>query len=285
MRIINTSTELLSAYENGSFSLPLWEAYMDKYVPGAKELCLEDMNSVINAGFSWENDFLPVLNAVVQDTEKRTEAIRSFITVTEHLDEKIRSRFGRVPEADIILYLGLCSGAGWVTPVNGKTSILLGIEKIIELNWCDVNVMTGLIVHEMGHVYQAQYGVLDRKPEQLPDQFIWQLFTEGIAMVFEQEVAGDPEYFHQYSSEWKNWCDRNAERIRHAFSDDLKTMTHENQRYFGDWVQFEGHGDTGYYLGARFVRFLLETDSFDNIISYDIETVKEGFGRFLQFPL
>jgi hypothetical protein len=285
MKIINTSAELLSAYHNGGFSLPLWEAYMDKYVPGAKELCLEDMDSVIKAGYSWENDFLPVLNAVIQDTGKRAEAIQSFKTITEQLEEKIRSRFGRVPEADIILYLGLCSGAGWVTPVNGRTTILLGIEKIMELNWCDVNAMTGLIVHEMGHVYQAQYGVLDRKPETTPDQFIWQLFTEGIAMVFEQEVTGDPEYFHQDTSEWKSWCDRNAERIRQAFSDDLKTMTPDNQRYFGDWVSFEGRGDTGYYLGARFVRFLLKADDFDNIINYDIPAVKEGFRRFLKIPL
>lgn len=285
MRIINTSAELLSAYEDDNFSLSRWETYMEKYVPGAKKLCLDDMDSVIDAGFSWEKDFLPVLNAVVQDTEKRAEAIRSFKAVTEQLEEKIRSRFGRVPETDIILYLGLCNGAGWVTPVNGRTSILLGIEKIIELNWCDVNAMTGLIVHEMGHVYQDQFGVLDRKPEPMPDQFIWQLFTEGIAMVFEQEVVGDPEYFHQDTAEWKSWCDRNAERIRQAFSDDLKTMTHDDQRYFGDWVKFEGHGDTGYYLGTRFVRFLLESDAFDNIINYDIDVVKEGFGHFLQIPL
>ena len=57
-------------------------------------------------------------------------------------------------------------------------------------------------------------------------------------------------------------------------------MTPADQRYFGDWVSFEGHGDTGYYLGARFVRYLLGSDTFDNIIKYDMETVKKGFEGF-----
>ena len=43
----------------------------------------------------------------------------------------------------------------------------------------------------------------------------------------------------------------------------LGTMTSEMQRYFGDWVRFEGYGGTGYYLDAKFVRYLLRFDSFD----------------------
>ena len=62
-------------------------------------------------------------------------------------------------------------------------------------------------------------------------------------------------------------------------------MTPENQRYFGDWVRFHGHGDSGYYLGARFVRFLLETEDFDRLILWGIPEVCEGFGRFMQLAL
>jgi hypothetical protein len=38
--------------------------------------------------------------------------------------------------------------------------------------------------------------------------------------------------------------------------------------------------DVGYYLGTRFVRFMMETDSFDNIIKYRLDMVKEEFKRF-----
>ena len=104
-------------------------------------------------------------------------------------------------------------------------------------------------------------------------------------MVFEQEILKDPEAYHQYDREWKQWCERHAERIKRSFSDDLDTMTHANQRYFGDWVSFEGHGDTGYYLGARFIRFLLRSESFDRLLRYDSDEVAEAFERFLSVDL
>ena len=285
MNVIDTSAEMLSAYESGHFCLARWEEYLDRYVPGAREMNLAEMRETVAAGYSWEKEFLPVLDACFADAAGREEAVRSFHRVTDHLDERIVSCFGRTVDVDIILYLGLCVGAGWVTPVNGKTTVLLGMEKILELGWGNEDAMTGLIVHELGHVYQAQYGNLSLESGSSREQFIWQLFTEGIAMVFEQEVVGDRDYFHQDDGEWKEWCRLNAGKIREAFFRDLDSMTDENQRYFGDWVQFEGHGDTGYYLGTLFVRFLLQEDTFDNLIRYGIDKVVEGFGRFMQVEL
>ena len=179
MNIIDTSGEWLSAFDGEHFDLAKWEAYIDRNVPGAKKLCLDDMRECMEAGFTWEKDFLPVLNAVQR-------------------------------------------------------------------------------------------------------KFLWQLFTEGIAMVFEQEIVGDPAYFHQDTGGWKEWCERNEVQIREAFRNDLETMKQENQRYFGDWTRFEGYGDTGYYLGTRFVRFLLELDCFDHLISRSLEDVQDGFERFVQ---
>lgn len=285
MNIIDTSAAMPEAFDSGCFDAEIWEAYMDAFVPGAKEMCLEDMRETINAGYSWQEDFLPVLNAVARDTERCEKAIASFRRITEHLDERITERFGKTVDADIILYLGLRNGAGWVTHVNGKRTVLLGVEKIMELDWCDPDAMTGLVIHELGHVYQDQYGVLHREFETTPDKFLWQLFTEGIAMVFEQEIAGDPGYFHQDRDGWKQWCDGHAELIRQSFRSDLESMTQETQRYFGDWVSFEGRGDTGYYLGTRFIRFLMDSDGFDRIILYTIQEVKDGFDRFMHSAL
>ena len=219
------------------------------------------------------------------EKEKREEAIRSFHRVTDRLDERIFRRFGRTVDCDVVLFLGLCNGAGWVTPINRRTTVLLGIEKIMELDWCDEDAMTGLIVHELGHAYHAQYGKTQPEGGEGPDAFLWQLFSEGIAMVFEQEIKGDPTYFHQDRDGWLAWCDANANLIRRAFVADLPTMTHDTQRYFGDWVRFEGWGDTGYYLGARFIRFLLESADFDTIITYGMDEIRDGFERFLSFNL
>lgn len=282
MNVIDTTGAMQAAYASGQFDLSSWEAYLDAAAPGVKALCLDDMRECIAAGFSWEGDFLPVLNAVLQKPEQRAEAIYSFHDVTDGLDEAVRRRFGRTVDADLILYLGLCNGAGWVTPVNGRQAVLFGIEKIMELDWHGVDAMNGLVLHELGHVYHAQYGALEHAPDALPDQLLWQLFTEGIAMVFEQEIVGNPDCFHQDAGGWKAWCENNLTLIAQSFRADLPTMTHENQRWFGDWVRFEGYGDTGYYLGARFVRFLLRADRFDRVILYEIDRVRDGFDRFLQ---
>ena len=65
--------------------------------------------------------------------ENRKETVRMFHIVSEHLDEKIIKAFGKAVDADIVLYIGLCNGAGWVTKLREKTTVLLGIEKITEL--------------------------------------------------------------------------------------------------------------------------------------------------------
>ena len=280
MKIIDTVKEALTAFANGRFDLEKWEKYIDAAVPGAKEPCLSDMRECVGAGFSFEKNFLPVLNAVWSDRAKRAEAIDSFHAVADTLDEKITARFGRTVDVDLILYLGLCNGAGWVTPVGGRTVVLFGIEKIMELGWQGRDAMTALILHELGHVYQDEYGVLEREFDDAPDGFLWQLFTEGVAMVFEQEVMNDPDYFHQYDDNWKDWCGAHLAQICASFCADLPGMTYENQRYFGDWARYEGKGDVGYYLGARFVRFLLQNDGFDRLICYDAEQVKDGFAAF-----
>ena len=280
MRIIDTSGKITEAFDKNVFSLDKWKAYMDQCIPAAKDLCLKDMQECVDAGFTWEKDFVPVLNAVSSEEVKRRKAIDTFCSLTEKLDERILKIFRRTVEADIILYLGLCNGAGWVCELAGRTTVLLGIEKIIELGWLDERSMMGLLFHELGHVYQAQYGRFKFNTDSMKDHFLWKLFTEGVAMAFEQELIGDIGFYQQDVNGWKDWCEGNYANILASFVKDLQTMTPEDQRYFGDWVTFEGHGDTAYFLGTKFVRYLQKSDEFDRIIAYDIDTVKDKFNSF-----
>ena len=45
------------------------------------------------------------------------------------------------------------------------------------------------------------------------------------------------------------------------------------------------YGDTGYYLGTKFVRYMLKDTEFDKIIGYGIRDVKERFECFLESSL
>ena len=282
MKIIDTYSLALTSYGDSGFSFERWKKYINSALPGLFPILAEDVKSVLRTGEFSEEDYLAALNMAGQNRDCLEAAHDSFARVTIGLDGIITERFGKSPDADVIFYLGLCNGAGWVTEYRGKTAILLGMEKIAELSWCGVGDMYGLICHELGHVYQKQYGILKRSFDKSEDSLLWQLFTEGVAMCFEQTAAGDPEFYHQDKNGWKEWCDGHFEQIKSDFASDLKTMTPADQCYFGDWVSYNGRGDVGYYLGCRFVRYILSDYGFDEIIGFDIDRVKELFERFIR---
>lgn len=283
MRITNLATDLSPIYPGGQFDLACWEETLRAENAELVDLCLKDMNADVEAGMiDFDRDLLPVLNAAFREEGERARAIASFEAVTAGLEERIRACFGRSVEADIILYPGLCNGAGWVTALRGRDAILLGIEKIVELRWNGVDDMRGLIFHELGHVYQSQYGVLAQECANDRQQFLWQLFTEGVAMHFEQLLVGDGDYFHQDKGGWADWCGAHLQQIKADFLADLDTMRRENQRWFGDWVSYEGRGDVGYYLGAKFVDFICRERDFDDILALDAEEVESLYLDFAQ---
>ena len=242
---------------------------------------MQDMTDCVSAGYPWEDAFLPVLNAAIRNTDARQKTARAFHRVTDGLEQRLLSAFGRTPDADVILYFGLCNGAGWATDVDGRSAVLLGIEKIIELGWYGADDMSALILHELGHLYHFQFGADQRALRHTADALLWQLFSEGVAMVFEQDALGNAEYFHQDKNGWKPWCETHLGMIAARFADDLRRMTPQDQNYFGDWVRFEGRPDVGYYLGAAFVRFILSAERFDRVIQYGPAEIRSAFDRFL----
>ena len=281
MVFLDLTDDLNTLYRDGTFDLDAWKAWADKTLPELRDLCFADLEESLGKGLSWEDDYLPVLNGLTERPDKVEHIRQSFSAVCTDLEESIRETFGRVPDALVCLYPGLCNGAGWATEVDGKDAVLLGIEKIVELDWCGKDDMTGLVVHELGHLYQKQFGILERPYDKPEDAFLWQLFTEGVAMVFEQAVQNDPSYYHQDRDGWKDWCDRHVKEIASDFAKDLPGMTGSNQRYFGDWVSYQGQPDTGYYLGARVARFALERAPFDDLIIWTVAEVRDAFRAFL----
>ncbi len=280
IRIIDASRDIEVAYINGCFNLAKWQCYINRYLPGRQDIFIDDMHDMINKDYSFEEYFLPVLNQVYNN-QKVAELVNTFDKLVKNLNGTVKYKFKRMPEVTIVLYLGLCNGAGWVREIDGQLYMLLGIEKIIELDWCDEDHLAGLIYHELGHVYQMQFGNFDNNYEK-KNKYLWQLFIEGIAMVFEQLLINDLDYYHQDRDGWSMWLKQNLHVLKRDFNNDINKMNDSNQRYFGDWVSYQGRADSGYYLGAVFVQFLLKYKSFDELIKMDIDYIRVMWESFVE---
>jgi len=269
MDIINTINEIDHCFENGAFSKSGWDAYMEKVYPTAKKLVEAD-----SASYHFERDILPVMNMVCANKDKLCRLNESFEKITDKLEDKIAATIGTTIDADIVLYLGLCNGAGWATKVGNRPVVLLGIEKIIELDWADELSMIGLVYHELGHLWHFQNRAVPTDIKAPADGALWQLYTEGVAMYCEQLLCGDDRFYHQDKDGWLEWCSENRKRL---FGEYLQRIENGEsvQDFFGDWTNFEGKSDVGYYLGAELIYDALKVYSRNEVLNLSLDDVKD----------
>lgn len=125
MRIINTFDKIPGCFKNSVFDLDAWRVYARAISPELGEKCERDSRE-----YDFNNDVLPVVNNVLLNRDAAIAANDSFVAVTDKLASNIERLFENGVETDIILYLGLCNGAGWATSLDGRDAVLLGIEKL-----------------------------------------------------------------------------------------------------------------------------------------------------------
>ena len=92
MNIINTISNIDDIFISGHFDLSEWKKYMDLYIPGAKEICLKDMMDCQRAGYTWEKDYLPILDGAYNDLGKIDKVVNAFAEVTLLLPVFIKSQ-------------------------------------------------------------------------------------------------------------------------------------------------------------------------------------------------
>jgi uncharacterized protein YjaZ len=255
---------------NGVFDMDLWEEYANRISSGLPEKFKHD-----SSDYNFENDIIPVMKLVMSSRAKLESIHNSFLKATKNLSEKIKNVFGVELKANIILYLGLCNGAGWATELKKKPVVLLGIEKIIELDWCDYKSMASLIYHELGHIWHDEAGGFQGEEK------IAQLYREGIATYFEQLIAGDFNYYRQNKNDWSDWCCENLPALKTEYLRRLNT-NESTREFFGDWHNYQGYCDVGYYIGCEFVKWLSQKYSLTELAKLDSNTVYKEFQNFAE---
>ena len=269
MKIINTCDKIKTLFSNG-FDMSVWRKYAGEISKNLPSKCESDTKE-----YDFNISILPVLEAAL-NADKIDFVSSNFQAVVDTLNVNLTRLFDTEPDINIILYLGLCNGAGWATTLDGKNTVLLGIEKIIELDWGDETNMRALILHEIGHLWHKLNGNLHLPEFTKRRKAIAQLYCEGVAMVCEHILCGDNNFYHQNKDGWLDWCRENEAEIKKEY---LCRMDNKEsvQDFFGDWCSYIGHSDVGYYLGCRFVEHLMKSYSLKEIANFSYRKLNKEF--------
>ncbi len=265
IKILDSYGEIQTLFHGGSFDKKQWE----RYAAGISQDLLQKVEEDA-AQYDFDRQILPVLEYLFSHQELADTAHRSFLRVTGDLAEKCGTLPGKPVDSVILLYLGLCCGAGWATELGGTPAVLLGLEKIVELHWTDEKSMIGLIYHELGHNWHFQNRTEERLLKTGEEKALWQLYTEGVAMWAEQWLCGDRHFYHQDKDGWLAWCEKNRRVLKAEY---LRRVENGGnvQDFFGDWCSFEGHSDTGYYLGAELAKSVYEDRGVEYLLHISLE--------------
>lgn len=267
IQITDTYEEIKQLFEKGGFQREAYQAYATGISKALPEMLWEDIRE-----YDFEKDVLPVLESLFARRHEAEAAHESFLKAACAMEEKCAALPCGKIDSNVVFYLGLCNGAGWATELDGRPAVLLGLEKIVELGWTGERDMIGLLYHELGHQWHFQNRMAESREETAEEKAVWQLYTEGVAMRFEQMMCGDPRFYHQDTDGWLDWCEENRGRLALEY---LKRVENGEsiQDFFGDWCAFEGHSDVGYYLGAEAIRLAQEENGLQEVLDFSLEQV------------
>lgn len=262
--LIDTFSSFLNRWDGSEGS---WLAYIKEY----PELFEKVKGDYERYKMDWM-EYLELLRK--RNTPELKLAHERLLDALPEVEGKIKEIFGIGAESyNIVIYVGLENGAGWVTEFMGKPSILFGLEAIAELGWYDR--LRGLIAHEFGHL--IHWLLRGENVENLEDKQIMWLYTEGFAQRIEDMVVGRP--WHLEEEGWFEWCEENEGLIKEEFSKRIEKKEPLNP-LFGSWYQLFGKQFLGYYLGYRFIRWLERGHSFKEIALLRREDIE---GKIFEF--
>ncbi len=167
-----------------------------------------------------------------------------------------------------VIYVGIGCGAGWATLFLDLPAILLGLENIAECGWSDAEAVTGLVVHEIGHLVHTYWRREDGK--QIGSGPWWQLYAEGFAQRCESTIL-NTQSWHQASEsddDWLKWCQSHKGWLANEFLRRVDIGVSVSP-FFGSWLDISGKRETGYFLGHELIRELQEKLSLKEIAAID----------------
>lgn len=261
--------------------IELWEkCYISKY-PELEKKCKEDYCS---NGYSWRKVAKKmVFNRTEKDFHKMVQAHENILLIMDTLNSRIDEVFNYSLDINIVLYCGLCNSAGWVDTYSNRRAILFGLDKIAELNWHTIEKLESLLAHELCHVVHFAIRGEDKLPDNVEknnyNNGIWSLYEEGFAQFFQYRLL-DKETDSR-GKEWFEKCKANERQLKKLYLTALFDKEKGVQNFLGDWFDVLGISDTGYYIGAEFIRVLDKQYNFECVAKLQFKEIEDWVLNFL----
>ena len=258
----------------------IWLSYMRQY----PELLQKQLDTYAERGYDWRQVAVEHVFPYLKERFCRMDAAHAAIPdVLEETINRSHARFSFPEQFVVVIYTGIGCGAGWAATYAGKPAILLGLENIAECGWHTPPLLTGLVAHELGHLFHQQ------ARKDLPDKPVkpqnWDLYEEGFAQRFESWLAGkDTFHMAQGVNEagWLDWCSSHKSYLAGLYLERVKNNEPDND-FYGNWLNIDGRKCTGHYLGHELIRYLEQNRSIPEIARLGaIDQTVEDFLDFVK---
>ena len=132
MKIINTINQIKNIYSKGSFDIKKWKEYINSIDSKIEELCIFDMKETIDTGlYTFEKNFLQILNLVINEQNKLEELSSNFNIVTKELN--FCAFLGFIVFHFIFMIFHI-TNIDHISYDCSNSYLLLGIKKLIMIN-------------------------------------------------------------------------------------------------------------------------------------------------------
>lgn len=254
----------------------LWLTYMHPY----PHLLQKQIQCYQKDGIDWsqlaKERVFPLYTVNLGRMQTAHDSVKRSHRVLLQLNEEYRI----LPQPSLVIYVGIGCGAGWATTYDGRPAILTGLEKIAECNWQEPHLVTSLLAHEYGHLYQSNRRLHISEKDVKPQTMT--LFREGFAQWFDHLVSGSESWslcVRLNDATWPAWCAENSRLLASEYLEIIETNRPANA-FFGDWLEVHGRKQVGYYLGHAFVESLRQRISMVQIA--ELVDVEGEVCQFLQ---
>jgi predicted SprT family Zn-dependent metalloprotease len=218
--------------------------------------------------FNYSNETIDLMN----ETSDLIEDI------VKKINKKILNFFpGEKLEVQVIVYHGLGNSAGWATTYQNINTILLGIEKIVELKWNSRMKLEDLISHEYAHlIHSSIVGSLEKYTD-FYKKMVYRVYTEGFATFCENMMNGR----ELSMPSWYQTCIRMETKLKKEFLYRLENKQENCLDFFGDWYKVYDIAEAGYFLGLRLITILNQTYSISEIMELDFDVIDRYFLEYM----